>query len=349
MHKIVLDSGQYNLYTSVSNIFIDHYMSSANGDFIKVYLYILRSMQNNTEISTSLIADNLNLTEADVLRALRYWNDLNILKVEGTDKEINKISILQLGNLQHSPTIETINQMDTDSVELIPNEKPEYKPSEMNKFAENASFKQLIYITQKYLGKLLTQNELSTLISFYDWLKLPFEVIEFLIEYCVSNNNRSMRYIEKVAITWSENNIDTLEKARNHIQVFSKSYFGIMKAFGLGNRNPAVTEIQYMKKWLETYKFELDIILEACNRTIQAIHQPSFDYADSILSAWHKKNVRNFNDITLLDDQFEKNKKTRPETKKESKFVNYSQRDYNFDELEKMARERLIKKASESR
>lgn len=357
MKKLTIDSNQYTQHTIISNSFIDTYMPYANGDFVKVYLYILRCTSTTKhDISTSIIADALHLTEADVIRALRYWQDQDLIKIKQVDDENNTIHIFSPENKETSvndskdiKTIETLSPNKTSNIEF--SKKPEYKPSELKKLTKDTSVKQLIYVTQRYFGKMLTQNELNTLISFNDWLGLPFDVIEFLVEYCVSNNHKSMRYIEKAAISWAENNIDSIEKAQQFIQVFNKKYFAIMKAFGLGNRNPAFTEIKYMKKWLEQYDFEITLILEACSRTIQAIHQPSFEYADSILESWHKQKVKSFEDVKQLDDIFTKKKKTSntQKVKSESKFVNYNQRDYNFDELEKKARERLINQVNEGR
>ena len=54
--------------TVVSNEFIDNYMARANGEYVKVYLYLLRHQQE--EVSIGQIADALNHTEADVQRAL---------------------------------------------------------------------------------------------------------------------------------------------------------------------------------------------------------------------------------------------------------------------------------------
>ena len=57
--------------TLVANEFIDRYMPSANGEYVKVYLYLLRHAEE--EITTAEIADALELTEGDVRRALTRW------------------------------------------------------------------------------------------------------------------------------------------------------------------------------------------------------------------------------------------------------------------------------------
>jgi len=54
--------------TPVPDVFIDTYMAGASGEYVKVYLYLLRHQQE--EVSIGQIADALNHTEADVQRAL---------------------------------------------------------------------------------------------------------------------------------------------------------------------------------------------------------------------------------------------------------------------------------------
>ena len=60
--------------TVLDNEFIDHYMVRANGEYVKVYLLLLRHMnQSSGYLSVSELADLLECTEKDILRALRYW------------------------------------------------------------------------------------------------------------------------------------------------------------------------------------------------------------------------------------------------------------------------------------
>ena len=60
--------------TLISNRFIDGFMPQANGEFVKVYLYLLRCIHSHASNCTiSEIADKFNNTEMDIQRALRYW------------------------------------------------------------------------------------------------------------------------------------------------------------------------------------------------------------------------------------------------------------------------------------
>lgn len=66
--------------TPVPDVFIDTYMAGASGEYVKVYLYLLRHQQE--EVSIGQIADALNHTEADVQRALAYWQRAGVLGTE---------------------------------------------------------------------------------------------------------------------------------------------------------------------------------------------------------------------------------------------------------------------------
>ena len=70
--------------TVVANEFLDKYMPKANGDYVKVYLYLLKNRVNGIDVET--IAEHLQLTEGDVRRAIRYWEEQGIVSVGETAK-----------------------------------------------------------------------------------------------------------------------------------------------------------------------------------------------------------------------------------------------------------------------
>ena len=68
--------------TCISNDFLDKYLGSANGDYIKVYLLMLR--HKGEQFTVTDAADALNLTDGDIERAVRYWEKQGVFKA-GTD------------------------------------------------------------------------------------------------------------------------------------------------------------------------------------------------------------------------------------------------------------------------
>ena len=56
--------------TVISNEFIDRYLAAASGEYVKVYLYLLRHGEET--VTMEAVAQDLQYTEADVRRALAY-------------------------------------------------------------------------------------------------------------------------------------------------------------------------------------------------------------------------------------------------------------------------------------
>ena len=161
-----------------------------------------------------------------------------------------------------------------------------------------------------------------------------------------------MRYIETVAIDWADRGIDTAEKADEHIRLYNTDFRKIMRAFGQSYRDPNKNEEKFMEKWLKEYKFPVDIVVVACEKTISKIGQPVFNYADTILKGWREKGIMTKDDILADDTKFAEARKEealpKPDKKSEdsktqkvrNKFSDYEQRVYDYDYFEKMERQK---------
>lgn len=339
MYSIHITNHIQNQLTLVPDYFIDHHLAKASGEFVKVYLYIQRHLKDEAPLTVPNIADSLYMTEAEVNRALYYWKSEGVLEF----KEETETPAPQ------TRTTGTMGQSSNTAIHPPMTNAPlkeTLSPTVINNRMEEEGISHLAFMADTYLGKPLTQTELNTLFYFYDGLHFPVDLIEYLIEYCVSNNKKSMRYIETVALSWYEQGIDTREKAQEAMKIYNKNYYAVMKAFGISNRNPGPAEATFIKKWLEDYRFDLSVVLEACARTLSTISQPSFPYTDSILTRWHKANVRTLQDVKALDSQFHSTKKAAPNTMgnqqaaaarantPSNRFHNFEQRDYNYQDLE---------------
>ena len=202
---------------------------------------------------------------------------------------------------------------------------------------------ELLFLTEKYLGKTLSSNDVNRICFFYDELHMTPDLIEYLIEYCVTHNHRSMRYIETVALAWTEEGITTVQEARQASSRYSKEYYSVLKALGITNRSPVQEEISYIDTWTGKYGFDFSIICEACSRTVMKTGQGNFAYTDRILSDWKTQNVHTLEDIRRIDAEYQKQREkneargrsaARTE-KRPNRFNNFHQRDYDYDEVEK--------------
>ncbi len=332
--------------TLLPNDFIDNYMIDANGEFVKVYLFLLRHLDDPcSSLTLTTIADCLNNTEADILRAFRYWEKKGLLRTErDTDGKITALELQKMslsgGDASSAAKPSSVSPAApapaAASAPLAASAAAKAVP--IDSFRAQKEIKSLLFIAEQYLGKTLTHTEMETITYFYDTLHMSADLIEYLIESCVENGHKSMHYIRKVAFSWAEDGIETVSQAKEQSALYNKNCYTVLNAFGIKNRGPAASELTYIRKWAEEYAFSPDIIAEACRRTISATHQPSFEYADSILTKWHEKNIRHLKDITALDDEYQK-ERTAGRTASRSRtstrnLNNFERRSYDMESLE---------------
>ena len=375
-----IDFGNFRIpaVTLVANEFIDQYMPSANGEYVKVYLYLLRHAGEET--GQAEIADALELTEGDVRRALIRWQRDGLLKVDGDGAaekrppeeapaaaaaaERKAVSTGApeggFGGRPQAPVPggareESRAQIPQNTVarasvpaELAPAPAERNAPAvpdksgvDFSKLRENDEFTTLLYIVQRYLSRIFSQTDSETVAYLYDVLKMPAELIEYLAELCAQRGKTSLRYFESIALDWYRSGIRTVEQAKEQGTNASGEEYAVMKAFGLKGRNPGTEEQKLIRKWFGEYGFTKEIVLEACGRTLLRTHEPSFPYADRILTEWHRAGVRTPEDILRLDDGLKQGTRerkgafqgtgNRSGAKQATRFHNLNERDDDLD------------------
>ncbi|SEG01228.1 DnaD and phage-associated domain-containing protein [Caloramator fervidus] len=276
--------------------FFEKYLKEINGDFLKVYLIILKSAYDGIEISTSKIAKDFNMLESDVVKAIEYLQEVGILIVNSD------------GSLS-------------------------FTHSRRNDFS--LSLQEMLNNIEKILSRPLSTKEISTYISFVEEFKFPPEVINFLVEYCASKQKTDIRYIEKVAIAWHESNIKTIEDAQSHLTQFDEKwnkFREILNFMGIKDFEISKPQEELLEKWIYNFKFSDEIIKEACRICVKRINEINFSYIDAILSDWYKNNLDSLEKIKKYD---KKQRIASKQTQNYFNSYG-GQRKYDIKELEKM-------------
>lgn len=326
------DSGNFTL---VHNRFLDEYMIRANGEFVKVYLYLLRCCTTGTDVSLSSIADAFNYTENDVKRALGYWEGLELLHVSyGADGSLADIVLLDGAPEKPQNRLESYTSRIAEQSELS-NRRIFMSADRKKELAAQEDVRQLLYIAEQYLGKKLSSTEVTNILYYYDELHFSSDLIEYLIEYCVSKGKKNVNYIRAVALEWASRGITTVEEARRDTNLYNRDFYAVLNAFGLKDRSPGQAEAETMTRWFSEYGFSLDIVLEACRRTLLRTHEPNFPYANRILQSWYESGVRRLCDIEALDKPAAPQGQGQGQASAQNRFNNFPQRAYDFDALEK--------------
>jgi len=355
MSDIMLHTSTSRQVTCVSNTFIDNFMKDANGEYVKIYLYMLRCLsQEGMDFSISAMADKLDHTQRDIKRALEYWERQNLLRLEYDDSgELIGICLLDPYSMPapkpaeaapQSPVVSTVSMVTQISPKPVTTPVPRsYSMDEIAVFTEQPDVYEVIRVSEMFLGKPLLSSELQTLIFWYDELHMSAELIEYMVEFCVNKNHSSFHYMNKVAMNWAEEGITTVSQAKGENELRSEHTRAIMKAFGISGRNLTSAEMEYVKRWESDYHFTLPIIEEALKRTILSIQKPSFEYAETILKKWSNSKVTSMEDIQKLDALYDANKRKRATSTRNTnsasgnrpnRFHNFDERDYDYDALE---------------
>ena len=394
MTAINISSDIATSFTTVSDIFIDQYMPKANGEFVKVYLYLLRATGSGAGIATiSEIADHFSNTEADIVRALNYWASEGILQVQtGADGQITVINLCSLAvsgmqaaqsniqsavadnaaqnNLQNGVVNNAAQNISTADIRMqdsvveklksqatdkpAPSQK-EYTLDEIKEFRKNPDISELFFIIETYLKHTLSSTDTNMVLYWLDELHFSTDLVEYLVEYCITKGHSSLRYMNKVALGWADAGIKTVDQAKDDAAAHSQIYYSVMKALGITGRNLVDSEVSLINKWVGEYGFDIELVKAACSKTISAIQKPSFEYTDSILANWRKKDVHTLKDVEVLDANFAKankasatgssqgtnaangsSKSKSNNSSSKNKFNNFNQRNNDYDKLEKL-------------
>lgn len=407
MTAINISSDIATSFTTVSDIFIDQYMPKANGEFVKVYLYLLRATGSGAGIATiSEIADHFSNTEADIIRALNYWASEGILQLQsGADGQIMGINLCSLSvsgmqaaqsNIQSAvadnaaqnsfqnsvvnnatqnilkngvvnnaaQNISTadirmqdsvVEKLKSQTTDKAASSQKEYTLDEIKEFRKNPDISELFFIIETYLKHTLSSTDTNMVLYWLDELHFSTDLVEYLVEYCITKGHSSLRYMNKVALGWADAGIKTVDQAKDDAAAHSQIYYSVMKALGITGRNLVDSEVSLINKWVGEYGFDIELVKAACSKTISAIQKPSFEYTDSILANWRKKDVHTLKDVEVLDANFAKankasatgssqgtnaaNGSSKPKSNNSSsknKFNNFNQRNNDYDKLEKL-------------
>lgn len=342
MSCLTIYRDNYVDYTVVSNSFIDEYMSDANDAQLKIYLYLIRMLSANKSTSVSDMADKFNHTEKDVVRALKYWEKKGLLQLDfDQSNNLEGIHLLDFcASCQHAsretaPVIqETPAEEAAQEDSAVSLEKPSYSLDQLREFKERQSTSQLLFIAQSYIGKPLSPSEIQSIMFYADELHFSEDLIDYLLQYCVDRGKKSFKYIDTVAISWARQGITTPKEAQGNSYKYEKYVYTIMNELGKNDVVPTDTEVAFINRWVKEYGFSMDVILEACKRTVLATDRHRFEYTEGILSSWLKENVHHKADIQKIDDLYQKRKASAPKAGS-NRFNQFTQTSYDFEALER--------------
>jgi len=324
MPGIIFRGGDYDV-TVVPNVFIDHYLTKADATFVKVYIYAKRCMSVGGDITNENIADALGILESDVVKAWNYWAKQGVVQLA---KQGNNLTVTFAAPQTPDLSDKRSKRISSGGVS--------------GEVGDNPELKKLYDFASQKIG-ILSSSEVSTLYSFYDWLKLPTEVIVMLFEYCDSIGKLNMRAIEKNAVLWAEHGITSVDAVEEFIyeQERAKEAENKFKETLGIERKITDNEKKYYNIWVLEYALDFDVIKLAYEQTVQYVGRLDFKYMNTILTNWYNNGI-DTKEKAAREIEAHQNKKT-GKTAKKNGFNNFtadSDEPTEFDRIVSMRRQK---------
>lgn len=269
----------------VPNIVADKHIKLATATQLKVLLIALRTQ--NSEIDVSNIAETLGMDKNEVADALDFWSGSGVITSEQETKNT-----------------------ETERETVVAREE---KPSrtDVARRGDDVNIQIILREAQMRFGRNLKSNEASTLVWLYDDKGMSLSLILLLLQYAVDNGKCNISFIEKTAVKWLNNGVETVADAERQISEDLKRNLAwevVRKTFGIDRAKPSDKELEYSSLWVEKYGFSAEILKCAYDVCVDSTAKLSFSYIAKVLEKWHKNGVKKPEDIKKMSEEKPKKK-----------------------------------------
>ena len=304
----LLNLGAWNSVFAVPTELVDRHLKLAGSVQLKALLWLLRHGGEN--IGEDALSDALGVSKADVADAMLYWQECGLLVRDEDGRFTPPAPTARTSSVETpAPTPVSSQPLTVQTAQVpSPQETAAHKPAPLlptrpqkpdnafvaQRIAESPEIAMLMQESQVILGRLINNGDSSTLLMMHVYLGLPTDVILMLLQYTVSIGKSNMRYIEKAAMNWADEEINTHEKAEEKIRRLSESSraWGVVEqALGISRRSPTKQETELASRWINEWRFSPDMIREAYERCVNQTGKLSLRYMNKILERWQREGI----------------------------------------------------------
>ena len=280
------------------------YIDKAKKFDIKVLMHLCSAERFRAEGGIALLAKELSCEEGDVSASIAFWRGAGIVSID-EDQSASSVD-----TKAESPA--------ADEATVVPkrtklSELPQYTSSELNALLEkHRHVVELIDECQNVLGKIFTAADIKVLMALVDYLGLDNDYILVLMHYAARVDMRSLRYIEKMAVSCLDDGFTDARELQSELRSREEraSLEGkIRNAFGIGGRKLTSKEKKCVEAWITNFKYDIDVIEKAYEITVSATSKPSIPYANAILEKWFAEGARDIDGVNAILEAREQEKK----------------------------------------
>ncbi|MCI8309633.1 MAG: DnaD domain protein [Clostridia bacterium] len=259
--------------TDIPDIFFSDYLPLASSDAVKVYLYINFLAKNGKDINVNEIAKLLSLSYDVVNSSIKYWEEQGLL--------IKKVDGYLMANLQEIQLNKLYSPKVTSSPELI------------EKTAQSKARAAAIEsINNQIFSGVMSPSWYTDINLWFDKYGFDEQVMLALFCQCADRNALNTNYVQTVAASWNAEKIKTYEDLEKYFarkDTLNKLGKEITNKLGI-RRSLTTFEEEYVLKWTEEYKYNMDIIEIALKRSVLKANA-GFKYYDELLTSWYSKGL----------------------------------------------------------
>lgn len=299
--------------TAISDIFINEYLTEADGDFVKVYLYCLFLEKHNKDISLLDLSKKTGLQLDRVKSAIEYFNRIGL--AVSTEKGII------LSDLKEKE----INRLYTPKLSAT----PEDAVDKLNRNKKRSSV--ITAINNTFFQGIMSPAWYNDISVIFDKYAFDEEVVYSLFNYCYDKRALHKNYLFTVAEAWHINRIKSMDDLDVYYQKYEKCNKikkSISKKLGI-TRKFTEYEEAYIDKWCMEFGYDFDVIEIALKKTTSKTN-PSFEYINKIICSWNEKGLHTKEEIGSFVDQVkEKNKFIKENKTATNAYINPEQKEFN--------------------
>ena len=314
-----LNLGAWNSVFAVPCDIVDKHIKLAGAAQLKVILWILRHA--GEAFTTEDISASLSMSAADVRDSMLYWKETGVIcenegsfsppeKVSQTNNDMpaaeNNAGSVTKGAVKNNDNAPNDNSADekNDTKNAETEEKkasrtlsrPE-KPDMVRlteRMNNDASIAYLMQAADEIFGRLTNNNDKATLLMIHETDGLPVDVIVMLMQYAADIGKCNIRYIEKMALTWADDEIFTLELAEQRIKRLTDGRTAagaVQRIFGLESHSPTEKETELSDRWINEWGFSEDMLRTAYEICVDKKSKYIPSYVNSILERWYGQGI----------------------------------------------------------
>jgi len=260
--------------------------------------HLKKASKNDLAVLLTLAADRRLADEKDPVAALSAKTGIPVSDVQASLSFWRGTGLIAVGETeQAAPATAPVEKAVAAPTVVTDKGLPVYTSAELADIIDDKSknMKALIDACQHVIGKVFNAAEVGTIAGMVDYLGLDGEYVLVLLTHCVKIGKKSMRYIEKTALSLYDGGItdaEALAAYLHRIEARAEIEGKIRALYGMGDRKLSQKEKKIIETWIGVMQYGMDMIELAFEANADATHDPNLAYTDSILQRWHAAGYR---------------------------------------------------------